>query len=128
MRIGVPPAWVERNPAELRTLEQRADELDVVVSTRHLDTRHEPDGKWRVRVRRGEDVTELLARGPLGAIIAGALDDWEEQREPEADPAFEDDPGPSVMAREGLPEFNGAWTADEILTVAHQSGIVVRRA
>lgn len=77
MRIGVYPGWVERHPTELRTLEERADALGVLVSTRHLDTRHEPDGYWRVRVRNGHGFVELRARGPLGSIIAGALDDFE---------------------------------------------------
>lgn len=78
MRIGVYPGWVERNPAQLRDLEAKAADLGVIVSTRHLDTRHEPDGTWLVRVRKGEQVHEMRERGPLYALISAAMDDWYE--------------------------------------------------
>lgn len=73
-RIGLSPLSARRmDPAEKAALEARAKALGVVVSTFTRSGRG-----YMVRVH-GHRTTQLVARGPLGAIIAGALDDWEEQ-------------------------------------------------
>lgn len=57
---------------DVEALDDRAREMDVVVSAIHSRAR------WTVRVLRGANVvTTLRAVGPLAAIIAGALDDAE---------------------------------------------------
>lgn len=72
-RIGLSP-WSAKamDPDEYAALEGRAAGLNVIVSTFRRS-----DKQWMVRVSRGEVTTSLVARGPLAAIIAGALDDWE---------------------------------------------------
>lgn len=70
-RIALSP-WSARSmdPADKAALEKRAAALGVVVSTFARK-----DG-YMVRVH-GSVTTSLVARGPLAAIIAGALDDFE---------------------------------------------------
>lgn len=75
-RIGLSPLSARNmDPADKAALEKRAAAMGVVVST---FTR---SGKgYMVRVH-GSRTTELVARGPLAAIIAGALDDHAESGE-----------------------------------------------
>jgi hypothetical protein len=59
------------DPDQKAELEKRAKAMGVVVSTFARK-----DG-YMVRVH-GSRTTSLVARGPLAAIVAGALDDFEE--------------------------------------------------
>jgi hypothetical protein len=60
------------NPDALAILEARCAELDVVIATGQRS-----DRAWMVRVRKDSVVTSLIGRGPLDAVVAGALDDFE---------------------------------------------------
>jgi len=98
-RIGMAP-WI-REAMDLATegrLERRAESLHVTVSTIH-----ERSGDWRVRVTHTSKPWSVVLRGegPLEAVVAGALDDFEE--------AF-------------------AFTAEELVVIASQSDIPVGRA
>lgn len=72
-RIGLSPWSAEKmDQAELTALESRAAALDVTVSTIRRS-----DKQWMVRVHHNGQTTSLVARGPIAAIISGALDDFE---------------------------------------------------
>lgn len=72
-RIGLSP-WsaAAMDPDEYASLETRAEALGVIVSCFRRS-----DKQWMVRASRGETCSSLVGRGPVAAIIAGALDDWE---------------------------------------------------
>jgi hypothetical protein len=59
--------------AEEDALEARAAELGVVVGALYSARNSE----WVVSVVAGQTRTRLRAHGPLAAILAGALDDFE---------------------------------------------------
>lgn len=73
-RIALSP-WsaAAMDPQALAILEARAAALGVNVST----IKRSRQRSWMVRVRRGDLVTSLVGKGPLVAVIAGALDDFE---------------------------------------------------
>lgn len=102
-RIALPPRF--RGSFDLPDLEARADALNVIVSTEATFGRH---WGWRVRVRRDEQAIEVRSSGergdcgPLLPVIAGALHDFE--------------------------AAYPAWTNDELVQIANQSGIEVQRA
>lgn len=99
-RLGVSP-WSREamGPDELERLEARCRALGVYVTT--VKRR---DRSWMVRVGSDNDhVVSLRGVGPVTAVIDGALDDWCEV-------------------------YGEGWTVDEIVTVASQSGMEVRRA
>lgn len=76
-RIALSPWSRQANdPDELERLDARAAALGVYVST--VKRTKAPAG-WVVRVfdKGYVHVVTLRAQGPLAAIIAGALDDWE---------------------------------------------------
>lgn len=96
-RIALSPwAAARMDPDEYARLEGRAFDLDVNVST--VQRR---DRSWMIRVRRGSTVTSLVAKGPIGACIAGALDDFEQLDD-------EDGRRPDLNF-EGDPTRNGAF-------------------
>ena len=80
-----------------RELEDRAAALGVYVSTVKRSK-----GGWVVRVftEGHRNLVELRGKGPLEAVVAGALDDWQ--------------------------EIYG-WTASELLSIAVASGLPVSR-
>jgi hypothetical protein len=96
-RIGIGPLTAQIvRPELLADLEDRAKALGVIVSTHVRGSRFRT---YRVTVHDYRRSIHLEGTGSLEAIIAGALDDWEE-----------------------------AWTVDELVTIAAQSGMAVRRA
>ena len=78
-------------------LERRAESLHVTVSTIHERT-----GEWRVRVTHTSKPWSVVLRGegPLEAVLEGAFQDFEERY---------------------------AFTAEELVVIASQSGIPVER-
>ena len=95
--------YPERDHAELLRLDARCDALGVRISPERCRGRYPG---WKVRVRGSEDrVIDLRSdgEGPLEPVLAGALDDWEVR-------------------------FGGAWTPEELVQIASQSGIEVRNA
>jgi len=92
--------WIREamDPNTEGRLERRAAELHVTVSTIH-----ERSGDWRVRVTHTSKPWSVVlrAKGPLEAILDGAFDDFEQA---------------------------WGWTPEELVQVAVQSGIEVRRA
>jgi len=98
-RIALAP-WMKVDYQKLENLEMRARNMRVNVSTWQR-SRNAPQvgSEYSVTIVGDAGSVELKADGDLLAIIAGALDDWE---------AY-------------------AWTPEELVTIAAQSGIEVRR-
>lgn len=59
--------------ADYLALQRRADELGVTVGALW----HARDDSWVITVKNGSTRTRLRAYGPLAAVLAGALDDYE---------------------------------------------------
>jgi len=72
-RIALSPASRRGLVGRIEPLDDRAAVMGVNVST--WKYRRE----WKVRVRQGSRYIDLRGEGPLEAIIAGALDDFEER-------------------------------------------------
>ena len=108
-RVGLPPRFLY-DPAlqdEIAVLEDRAEQLDVIVSIEQKTGRF---WGWLVRVYGRTDKRYVDLRssgpergdaGPLLPVVAGALDDFETAH---------------------------SWTPEELVTIASQSGIPVERA
>ena len=77
-RIAVAPAFREHYPAEYAALEDEADRLGVYVSVHWANRRHHPEAWYRVTVWRGLERTQLVGQGRADAVVAGALDDFEQ--------------------------------------------------
>ncbi len=94
--IGIPP---HLSTPETDRLQEHSEQMGVTVSCVRR-------GKvWRIRVRKDQRVTELRGEGPLAAVVAGALDDFEALYPSEA------------------------WTEAEIIQVANQTpGMEIQRA
>lgn len=93
-----------------RVLEERAEHLGVTVTAGGGS----PVGPWTVHVNGGSiHEATYAAKGPLAVAINGTLNRWAEQKA-----AVEAD-----LERIGFPQ----WTPEEILQIAVQSGIEVRR-
>jgi hypothetical protein len=77
LSIGLSP-WARESmrEADLLRLERRCLELNVVVSAVRRS-----DRAWMVRVAGASTITSLVGRGPLDAVIAAALMDFEEAGE-----------------------------------------------
>lgn len=87
-RIGV---------ADMRAIDARARRLNVGLGALYSFRGHQ----WITSADDGKTRIQLRAAGPLAAVLAGLMDDFEEQR---------------------------SWTGDELMQIASQSGLEVRRA